>query len=254
MEIHELVWLFLAILLVSCAISGYAIWSMGQVWFWKRAIDRFEESDRVRPPQPGVIVFTGSSSVRFWKTLAQDMAPLNVINRGFGGSQMAHVTYYATKIVLPYSPSAIVVYAGENDLSWPWHKAPETVLNDFQKFVDLVHAQLPSTWIYFISIKPTPRRWKQRLKQRHANQIIEDFCRTKPNLQFIDVSAAMLNASGKPRRDLFRWDGLHPSARCYILWRSIMQPILLEQFANLPSGTPLGPYLGSKLGTDQTKP
>jgi hypothetical protein len=89
------------------------------------------------------------------------MEPLNVVNRGFGGSQMAHVTYYAPKIVLPYSPSAVVVYAGENDLSWPWSKTPETILHDFKEFVDLVHRQLPTTWIYFLSGKPTPLRWKQ---------------------------------------------------------------------------------------------
>jgi hypothetical protein len=66
----------------------------------------------VRPNPPAAdraIVFTGSSSIRFWETLAHDMAPLNVVNRGFGGSQMAHVTCYATKIVLPFSPSAVMV-------------------------------------------------------------------------------------------------------------------------------------------------
>jgi hypothetical protein len=87
--------------LISCAISSYVFWSMGKASFWTRAIRRFEESDRAQPPNPGVIVFTGSSSINFWETLAEDMAPLNVINRGFGGSQMAHVTHYTTKVVLP---------------------------------------------------------------------------------------------------------------------------------------------------------
>ena len=80
------------VFLLSCAVSGYVFWSMGKAGFWSRAIRRFEESDRADPPQPGVIVFTGSSSINFWKSLAHDMAPMNVVNRGFGGSQMAHVT------------------------------------------------------------------------------------------------------------------------------------------------------------------
>ena len=70
------------VLLVSCAISGYVFWGMGKTWYWKGAIRRFEESDRKQPPKPGVIVFTGSSSINFWKTLVQDMAPLKVVNRG----------------------------------------------------------------------------------------------------------------------------------------------------------------------------
>jgi len=219
------------VLLLSCSISSYFLWAMGKAWFWKKAIRRFEKSDLVQPPEPGLIVFTGSSSINFWETLAQDMAPLNVVNRGFGGSQMAHVTYYASKIVMSYSPSAVVVYAGENDLSWPWSKVPETILHDFQDFVDLVQRQLPSTWIYFLSVKPTPLRWKQLEKQRRTNQLIEDFCRTKPQVQFVDVSSKMLDSQGRPRRDLFNWDGLHPNARCYAVWTSIIRPILMDRFA-----------------------
>ena len=219
------------VLLISCAVASYIFWAMGKPWFWKRAIRRFEKSDRAHPPQPGVIVFTGSSSINFWKTLAQDMAPLNVVNRGFGGSQMAHVTHYATRIVLRYAPSAVVVYAGENDLARPWSKSPETVLHDFQEFVELVQGQLPTTWIYFVSVKPTPQRWSLREKQLRTNQLIEDFCRTQPQAQFVDVSTAMLDSNGKLRRDLFKWDGLHPSTQCYALWTSILRPILMERFA-----------------------
>ncbi|MGO9338030.1 MAG: GDSL-type esterase/lipase family protein [Terracidiphilus sp.] len=178
-----------------------------------------------------MIVFTGSSSINFWETLAEDMAPLKVVNRGFGGSQMAHMTHYAARIVLPYSPCAVVVYAGENDLAWPWSKSPETVLRDFQEFVDLVLGQLPNTWIYFLSIKPTPLRRKQQERQQRTNQMIEDFCRTKPQVQFVDVSSAMLDSRRKPRRDLFSWDGLHPSAKCYALWTSVILPVLMERFA-----------------------
>jgi lysophospholipase L1-like esterase len=229
---------FFAVLLVFVGLAGCLFWAMGKAWFWTRAIHRFEESDLLAPPTPGVIVFTGSSSINFWKNLAQDMAPLSVVNRGFGGSHLAHVTYYAPKIVLPYFPRAVVVYAGENDLARPWRKTPETILRDFQEFVQLVHVQLPSTSIYFISIKPTPLRWKLWAKQQVTNRIIEDFCRTKPNVQFVDVSKAMLDSSGKPRRDLFKWDGLHPSTSCYALWRSIIRPILLERFCDHQSANP----------------
>ena len=228
---HRTVTALFIVVLIFCAVCSYVLWAMGKAWFWRKAIRKFEKFDQVEPPQPGVIVFTGSSSINFWKNLAQDMAPLKVVNRGFGGSQLAHVTHYATQVVLPYRPSAVVLYAGENDLAWPWSKTPETILRDFQEFVDFVQGQLPTTWIYFLSVKPTPRRWKQWEKQQRTNQITEDFCGTKPQVQFVDVSTAMLDSSGKPRRDLYRWDGLHPSEQCYALWRSILRPILIERFS-----------------------
>jgi hypothetical protein len=48
----------------------------------------------------------------------------------------------------------------------------------------------------------------------------------------------MLDLQGKPRPDLFNWDGLHPSTRCYALWTSIIRPILMEQFAAHESRAP----------------
>src|SRR5512136_3175724 len=76
---------------------------------WESTIRKFEARDRIQPPPADVIVFTGSSSITFWSTLEQDMAPLPVINRGFGGSRIDDVVYYADRIVIPYHPRAVVL-------------------------------------------------------------------------------------------------------------------------------------------------
>jgi lysophospholipase L1-like esterase len=145
----------------------------------------------------------------FWHTLADDMKPLDVINRGFGGSQIAQVNHYVARSLINYRPRAVVLYAGENDLSWPWSKSPETVFSDFRRFVETIHSQLPGTWVYYISMKPTPLRWSNWRTVQKTNKMIEDYSRSQERVQFIDVSTAMLDAQGKPRHELFRWDGLH---------------------------------------------
>jgi lysophospholipase L1-like esterase len=211
-----------------------AFWSMGKPWFWAGQISGYEKADRANPPKQGVIVFTGSSSIRFWHALADDMQPLEVINRGFGGSTIAQVNYYASRIVLPYRPRAVVLYAGDNDLSWPSSKSPETVFGDFKRFVEIIHTPLPDTWIYYVSIKPTTLRAASWPKMQETNRMIADFCHTQDRVQFIDVSAAMLDASGKPRPELFRWDGLHMNARGYAIWTSIIKPVLLSRFGPPP--------------------
>jgi lysophospholipase L1-like esterase len=228
-----MLWPIFLLLLVPAIMS----WARGRPWFWRHAIRRFEALDRVAPPKPGVIVFAGSSSINFWNTLVGDMKPLEVINRGFGGSQLAQVNYHAKKIVLPYRPRAVVLYAGENDLSWPWSKTPQTVFADFKSFLALVQGALPQAYIYFISIKPSPRRRRLLPKQREANRLIEEFCGTQPRAQFIDVAAAMLDKNGEPRAEFFVGDGVHPNARCYELWTSIIKPILLRQFEVVPAQT-----------------
>jgi lysophospholipase L1-like esterase len=225
--------LLFAALAGACAI--YYLRVMGKAGFWASDIAAFEKADRLNPPKPGVIVFVGSSSIRFWKSLSNDMQPLDVINRGFGGSQIDQVNEYAPRIVLAYRPRAVVLYAGDNDLSWPSSKSPERVSSDFQHFVDVVHTELPETWIYFISIKPSLLRWKNWEKFRKTNELIAAYIQTQPRVQFIDVASAMLDAQGKPRRELFRSDGLHLNAKGYELWTAIVKPILLSRFGAVPS-------------------
>jgi lysophospholipase L1-like esterase len=197
---------------------------------WEPTIRRFEESDKTNPPKPGVIVFTGSSSIVRWSTLVHDMRPLDVINRGFGGSEFSDLNQYTKRIVVAYHPKAVVVYEGDNDLAPGSPKTPEAVANDFRQFVQIVHSELPETWIYVISIKPSKLRWDEWPKMQKADQMMQAFSRTQERVQFIDVASAMFDAKGNLPANLFVADGLHPTPKAYALWTSVIKPILLERF------------------------
>jgi len=194
---------------------------------WEWSISRFEAQDRVSPPAKGVIVCTGSSSITFWKTLEQDMAPLPVINRGFGGSRIHQVAYYVDRIVVPYHPRAVVLFAGTNDLAGPKPRTAQQVFEGYLAFVQAVHAALPETPIYYIAITPTPSRWKHWPVVRETNRLIEAHTQTDPRLHFIDMTDAILGPDGKPNRDLFRIDRLHPNQAGYAKWTATIKPILL---------------------------
>lgn len=205
---------------------------------WESSIRAFERQDKAHPVPPGVIVFTGSSSIAYWSSLAEDMKPLSVINRGFGGSEYTDVNHYADRIVIAYRPAAVVVYAGDNDLASPGRKSPQSVAQDVRQFVQIVHAKLPDTWIFVLSIKPSILRWKAWPTMNEANQLIQDFLRTQDHAAYIDVASPMLDKSGRPSSDLFVSDGLHPSAKCYALWTSLIKPSLLTHFAPSRSALP----------------
>jgi len=197
---------------------------------WEPAIRNFEEQDQAHPPAAGCIVFTGSSSIRFWDSLAADMKPLDVINRGFGGSQFSDLDQYATRIVVAYHPSAVVVYEGDNDLAEGSGKTPEMVAADFRKFVEIVHGALPDTWIYILSIKPSKLRWKQWPEMKAANKLMQDYAATQQRVQYIDIATATFDAAGNLPADLFKPDGLHPTAKLYAMWTATIKPILLQRF------------------------
>ena len=197
---------------------------------WDWSIARFEAEDRLRPPAPGVIVFTGSSSITFWKTLAQDMAPLPVLNRGFGGSKIRQVAHYADRVVIPYHPRAVVLFAGTNDIAGSKPKTAQQVFDGHREFVKTVHAALPQTPIYYISITPTPSRWNLWPIVREANRLIQAHTETDPRLHFIDMTPAVLGPDGMPDRSLFRIDRLHPNAKGYARWTGTIKPILEAEF------------------------
>src|SRR5258706_12230310 len=145
----------LMVMMLFLVPGGILVWTivifrMQHAAFWKFQIAAFEKADRRHPPKAGAVLFTGSSSIRNWETLDRDMAPLPVINRGFGGAHISHVNEYLEQIVIPFKPQAVVLYAGENDLGWHSKKTPETVCEDFKTFVKSVQARSPSTRIYFL--------------------------------------------------------------------------------------------------------
>lgn len=191
---------------------------------FEREIRAFEAADMKQPPPRDAVLFIGSSTIRFWKSLSQDFPELKVINRGFGGSQIADSVLYADRIAIPYHPSHIVMYAGDNDLAAG--KSPQQVLADFKAFVAKIHASLPDVPITFISIKPSLARWKLVDKIKEANARVEQYAKTEKHVDFCDIFPALLGPDGKPRKELFRPDGLHMSPKGYAIVVSILKPKL----------------------------
>ena len=137
--------------------------SSGASAVWERQIRRFEKADRLSFPRAGGIVFTGSSTIRLWASLHDDMAPRPTLNRGFGGAQIHQVTHFSDRMLVPYRPEAIVFYAGENDIAgvmFSKRKTADEVRDAYRTFCQKIHSQLPEVSIYFISIKPPKARLK----------------------------------------------------------------------------------------------
>ena len=190
---------------------------------WEPAIKKFEEGDRLHPPEKGGVLFIGSSSIRMWESLTQDFPDVKVFNRGFGGSEIADSTYFAGRIIVPYRPRMIVLYAGDNDLANG--RSPDRVSDEFKEFVGRVRKELPSVKIAFVSIKPSPARWSLVKQMQSANDKIRSYIGTQKGLVYIDVFAPMLR-DGEVRKELFGGDGLHMNQAGYKLWTSVVRPYL----------------------------
>jgi len=182
---------------------------------WEKEISAYEQMDRTNPPPKGADLFIGSSTIRLWKSLAEDFPDRRIINRGFGGSEIVDSTHFADRIIFPYQPAKVFLRAGGNDL-WAG-KSVEQVFADFEEFVSKIQAKLPETEIVFISLSPSIARWRQADKEKAVNDLVEKFARHSPRVRLIDAWSVPLDSDGKPRPELFMPDKLHFNPEGYKL-------------------------------------
>lgn len=191
---------------------------------WEKEVAAFEASDRTNPPPKDALLFTGSSTIRKWTTLARDFPNQPVINRGVGGSEVVDITHFADRIVFPYEPKMIFFRCGGNDIAAG--KSAEQVFADFKEFVATVRTKLPETEIVFISWNPSIARWRNNDKEQTYNKLVRDFIKQAPHVEYCDASDISLGTDGKPRPDLFVKDGLHFNAKGYKLLAERVRPFL----------------------------
>lgn len=190
---------------------------------FEKDIVKFENSDRENPPTKREILFLGSSSIRLWD-LEKWFPNQRCINRGFGGSQISDSNHFFDRVVKPYEPRAIVMYAGDNDLAAG--KSPAKVVADFKLFLGKVKSSLPSTRVIFIAIKPSIARWNLVDEVKEANKSIQSLANDNPNLDFADIQTPMLGKDGRPIKELFRADGLHLNEKGYQVWFKVVSPMI----------------------------
>lgn len=196
---------------------------------FEKEILKFEEQDRLQPPPQGAVLFVGSSSIRLWD-LKKSFPDLAVINRGFGGSQLPDSVYFAERIVIPYQPRLIVLYAGDNDIATG--RTADQVFADLQAFVEIVHKKLPETRTLFLAVKPSLSRWKKFETQVRANSLVEEFAKKNDRLIYVDIVTPMLGKDGLPRPELFAKDGLHLSPAGYQVWADTLKSHLGTETEN----------------------
>jgi lysophospholipase L1-like esterase len=220
-----LVIVLLAALAAVCAADGYP-----DPTRFEKAIAAFAAADSLRPPPQGAIVAVGSSSMRGWhRRIHEDLAPLTIVPRGFGGSTMKDVLHYANRVVLTHAPRAVLLYEGDNDVAAGID--PQQIRSVFDSLVAEIRSSYPRPRIYVISVKPSPSRWHLWPAMAATNRLLRQACDQAGWLTFIDVAGPMLNDRGVPRPEIFRSDSLHMNDVGYDTWSDVVGPLLREREA-----------------------
>jgi lysophospholipase L1-like esterase len=197
--------------------------------------------DTSAPPPRHAVVCVGSSSMRMWKDrMAADLAPITVIPRGFGGSQFSDVIEDFELLIAQYSPRAVVVYEGDNDIGMG--KSPAEVFRDFATLRAQIDAFDPTIRLYVIGVKPSLARGDKWAWMQQFNREVAALATVDDRLTFIDVGAALMGENGRPVEDWFIEDGLHLNQTGYDHWAAAIASVLVP--AELPfesTVTPVSP-------------
>lgn len=192
---------------------------------FEKNIKDFEKADAAQSPPEGAVVVTGSSSVRMWHgRIKKDLAPLTVIPRGFGGSNMNDLLHFSDRIILKYKPRAVVIYEGDNDTSQGIH--PLQIKTRFLSLAAKLKKQNKDIRIYLISVKPSIKRMAIWDKAQATNKIFKELSENDANIFYIDTASPLLE-DGKPRNDIFIKDNLHLNSKGYDLWAEAVKKVLI---------------------------
>ena len=188
---------------------------------WAKTINTLEKRSK---SNQGKVVFIGSSSIRKWSTLSKDMAPLQVVNLGFGGSTVNDCVYYADRLIVPAKPKAIVFYAGTNDIAYGC--SPTVVYKRTIDFITYIHKALPGTPIYYVEQTRQPKRNKYWKKMKKLNSKVSKYAKSDPLVTYIPTRKALNTKKDKAQKKYFVKDKLHFNKKGYAKWTSVIKPVL----------------------------
>jgi lysophospholipase L1-like esterase len=190
-------------------------------------IKAFRKADSITTPPKNAILLIGSSSFTKWKDVQEYFPEHTMLNRGFGGSSLTDIIYYANDVILKYDPKQILIYCGENDLTGGPSITADTVFERFKTLYSIIRSKFKKVPIAYISMKPSPSREKYLETMQKGNELIKSFMEKQKKASYIDVYHSMFDTDGKILTNIFLSDKLHMNTAGYKIWQGIIAPYLI---------------------------
>jgi len=195
---------------------------------WEAAIVKLEELNGQETHPDDSVLFIGSSSVRRWNTIEEDVAPHHPIRRGYGGAKFSDVAVYARRLVYPHKYRALVMFVGNDVQGKDSDKTPDEVEPLVRHIMEVSRKHQPEAPVLIIEVTPTSSRFEAWKQIRELNARLRDIALTTPHTYFIATAEHYLHPNGTPCDELFVNDLLHLNREGYKVWASLVRRRLDE--------------------------
>ncbi len=200
---------------------------------WQNDINAFAKDSLKNKYSKNALLVTGSSFIRYWSTIKKDLAPFEIIHRGYGGCNLSDMAYYINTILDNYKLKAVMIYVGNDIVVSKKDKTPLQVLELYKYIVEEIRIKHPDIPIIWAAICPSVKRWAVWKEIQQANQLIKDYSAANKNLYVIESPSVFFKSNTtEPDVVFYRDDTLHFNAFGYEKWTSVIQPALLEILKN----------------------
>jgi lysophospholipase L1-like esterase len=188
------------------------------VFRYENDFKKFDSLNMLEHHTDSALLFLGSSYIRFWTNIKNDLSYDDIIHRGFGGSNLRDVAYYIDRIIQPHQPKAIFMYLGNDIVGSEKDKTPDQVFELYKYTIEKIRNKFPNIPITWLDISPSEKRWSVWDKVQDVNHRIEAYCKSQKNLHVIHFANYFLGSDGLPIKKLYRDDKLHYNEAGYKVW------------------------------------
>jgi hypothetical protein len=197
---------------------------------WEATIAKLEERNAEEDVAGDRILYYGSSSIRLWRSIVEDMAPWPAVQRGYGGAKLPDIIHYAPRVIGPHlgesNPRrcrALVVFVANDITGRDTDASSEQVASLFSDLHTWIRKQDATIPLFWIEVTPTQSRWSAWPQIEESTKRIGQIIDGDKNAHLISTAGAYLGLDGMARPELFRRDQLHLTPDGYQQWAILIK-------------------------------
>ena len=195
---------------------------------WEAEIEKLEKLDTSESYSDDAVLFIGSSSIRLWESIAQDMSPYKTIRRGYGGAKFSDLVVFAKRLITPHRYRAIVVFVGNDVTGKENDPSPKEVQRMARYICDVSQSHQPDAPVFLFEITPTPLRFANWKDICDVNAALREMSLTKPGVHFVATAEHYLDDKKQPKGEYFKADRLHQNEKGYLVWSALLKQKMKE--------------------------
>ncbi len=183
---------------------------------WNAELEAYVKADRLveRPTEPILVI--GGRRVLLWQGLDELLSPKPVLMRGLGDATVTDLIFHYERLVGFYQPQTVVLLPSNSEFHIRDMKNAEEMVTSIRKLVELDFSVRSSGMFYVFTPLNTRLHPQDRPKIEKITRQLKAWASDEDRVVVLDANMLLSDASGTPKPDFFRPDGVNLNELGYL--------------------------------------